>query len=67
MNYKTWSIILFAIFMLLFLMLALFKSDVTTWIWQLALPILVVAQVLVILKAKDQSKKEFKDEWYDHK
>ena len=68
MNVKKWSLIIFGIFLLLFLMLALFKNDVTTWIWQLALPVLVVAQVVVILKAKNESKKKFdEDEWYDQK
>ena len=65
MNYKQWSIVLFAIFILLFLMLAFFKSDVTTWIWQLVLPVLVIIQVIVVLKARDESKKEFGDDWYD--
>ncbi len=68
MNYKLWSILIFSIFLLLFFMLAFFKSDLTTWIWQLALPVLVIAQVIIILRAKDQSKKKFDENgWYDKK
>ena len=51
--------------MMLFFMLAFFKSDLTTWIWQLTLPILVIAQVYVILKGGKQSEKKFGEEWYD--
>ena len=65
MNVKKWSLIIFALLMLMFFMLAFFKSDATTWIWQLCLPILVIAQVYVILKGGKQSDKEFGDEWYD--
>ena len=47
-------------------MLALFKSEVTTWIWQILLPILIIIQVVIVLKSKDQSDKKFDDgEWYD--
>lgn len=67
LNYKTWSIGLFVVFLLLFFLLAIFKSETTTWIWQLVLPILLVVQVFVILKAKDQSRKDFDKEWYDQK
>ena len=65
MNVKKWSIIIFVLVMLMFLMLAFFKTDATTWIWQLVLPILVFAQVYVILKGKKESEKTFTDEWYD--
>ena len=64
---KKWSIIIFVLFLLLFFMLAFFKSDLTTWIWQLVLPVLVVAQVIVILKAPKESEKKFTDDWYDQK
>lgn len=68
MNYKTWSIIIFAIFLLLFFILGFFKSDATVWMWQLGLPVLVIIQVFIILKAKEQSKKKFgEDEWYEKK
>ena len=53
--------------MLLFFMLAFFRNDTTVWIWQLLLPVLVVVQVFVILRARDESKKEFKDDWYEKK
>lgn len=66
-NYKRWSIALFTVFLLLFFLLAFFKSDITTWIWQLALPVLLIAQVIVILKAKDEGKKDFDNAWYDRK
>lgn len=66
-NYKTWSILIFAIFLLLFFIMAIFKSETATWIWQLALPILLVIQVIVILKAREQSRKNFEDEFYDEK
>lgn len=66
MNFKSWSIIIFAIFLFLFFMLAFFKSDLTTWTWQLALPILLFIQVFVILKSKDKSDKKWdNDEWYE--
>lgn len=64
-NYRFWSIALFSVFLLLFFLLAFFKSNLTTWIWQLALPILLIAQVLVILKASEESDKNFGQDWYD--
>lgn len=67
MNYRSWSVVLFMIFLALFFLLAFFKSEITTWIWQLCLPVLVIAQVIVILSSSEQSHKDFESEWYDHK
>lgn len=66
-NYKTWSIILFVLFIGLFFLLAFNKNTTTTWIWQLSLPLLLIIQIFVVLKARDETKKTFDDEWYDHK
>lgn len=65
MDLKKWSIGIFVTFILLFFLLAIFKNDVTTWIWQLALPALLILQVYVILKAKKESDKKFPDDLYD--
>ena len=64
-SYKTWSILIFAIFLLLFFIMAFFENNVTTWIWRLGLPILIVIQVIVVLKARDQSHKRFDDDFYE--
>lgn len=67
MDVKKWSIGLFIVLMILFFMLAFFKNDVTTWIWQLVLPILVIIQVIVILKGPKESTKTFDEDMYDQK
>ena len=65
MDLKKWSIGIFITFIILFFLLAIIKSDVMTWIWQLSLPVLLILQVYVILKAKRESTKEFPEDLYD--
>jgi len=65
MDLKKWSIGIFVTFIVLFFVLAIFKNDVTTWIWQLSLPALLILQVYVILNAKKESDKEFPEDFYD--
>jgi Ca2+/Na+ antiporter len=67
MDLKKWSIGIFTTFVILFFMLSIFKGDVMTWIWQLSLPVLLILQVYVILKARNQSEKEFPEDHYDRK
>ncbi len=65
MDLKKWSIGIFTTFIILFVMLSIFDSIVMTWIWQLSLPVLLILQVYVILKARNQSDKEFPEDHYD--
>lgn len=65
MDLKKWSIGIFITFIILFFLLAIIKSDVMTWIWQLSLPVLLILQVYVILKAKRESSKKFPEDLYD--
>jgi c-di-AMP phosphodiesterase-like protein len=65
MDLKKWSIGIFVTFIVLFFALSIFKSNLMTWIWQLSLPVLLILQVYVVLKAKKQSDKEFPEDHYD--
>jgi 4-hydroxybenzoate polyprenyltransferase len=65
MDLKKWSIGIFTTFIILFFLLGIFKSNTMTWIWQLSLPVLLILQVYVILKAKKESKKNFPEDHYD--
>jgi hypothetical protein len=65
MNYQTltpW--IFFALVLMVFLM-AVHPSSFVIWLGFIGLPVLVLFQVFIVLKGKDESTNSFGDKWYD--
>lgn len=67
MRYQNISVWIFAISIVLLAVLWLAGySSMALW-GMLAVPVLIIWQAYVILKAKDKPDKTFDDEWYDKK
>lgn len=68
MNYKSLSAWIFVALVLLIVFMFLFPNNWVIGIGIVGVPILILVQTMIILKANEESKKEFSDEdWYDHK
>lgn len=68
MNYKSLSAWIFVALVLLIVFMFLFPNNWVIGIGIVGVPILIFVQTMIILKASEESKKEFSDEdWYDHK
>ncbi|MCB0568460.1 MAG: hypothetical protein KDC66_01790 [Phaeodactylibacter sp.] len=66
MHYKMASAWIFAILVFLVLLMFLHPSTFVIWLGFIGLPVLLVIQALIILRAKDDSKHSFEDEkWYE--
>jgi uncharacterized membrane protein YkvI len=65
MNYKIATILLFVVMMLLVILLIFSETQWGLAIMGIVIPLLVVLQVLVILRAKEQSGEEYSDGKYD--
>jgi ABC-type transport system involved in cytochrome bd biosynthesis fused ATPase/permease subunit len=67
MNFKSLSAWIFVALVLLVLFMFLFPNNWVIVIGTVGVPILILAQTMIILKANEESKKEFSDkDWYDH-
>ncbi len=66
MNYKTLTIWIFVVLVLLVALLFLFPTPFIIWLSIIGLPVLIVVQTIIVLRAKDESKHTFGDDkWYD--
>ncbi len=66
MHYKTTSAWIFVILALLVILMFLFPSKLTIWTGLIGLPVLVIYQAWIILRAEDSSPHEFTDDkWYE--
>lgn len=65
MRYKKLSAWIFALLLLLVALMIVFPNTYTIGIGTIGLPVLIIFQVYIILKAKDESKHSFQDKWYD--
>lgn len=67
MNYKSLSAWIFVALILLVVFMILIPSNWVIIIGTVGIPILILAQVMIILRANEESKKEFSDkDWYDN-
>lgn len=67
MRYKKTTVWIFAICLIVLAILWLAGySSIAAWA-MLLIPVLLIWQAFVILKAKDKPDKTFDDEWYDKK
>ena len=68
MHYKTISAWIFAILVLMVFLMALYPSPFVIGLGFIGLPVLLLVQAIVVLRAKDESKHGFTDEkWYEDK
>lgn len=68
MNYKSLSAWIFVALFLMIVFMFLFPNNWVIGIGIVGVPVLILVQTMIILKAKEQSKKEFSDkDWYDNK
>lgn len=65
MHYKSLTVWIFTLLILLVALLFVIPTDFVIWLGMILLPILVVIQAVVILRAREESKDTFKDKWYD--
>ena len=66
MHYKVASAWIFAILVLLVFMMALYPSSFIIWLGFIGLPVLLLIQAILILRAKEDSKHSFEDDkWYE--
>ncbi len=67
MNYKSLSAWIFVLLVLLVVLMFLFPRDWVIGLGIFGIPVLILLQTLIILRAKEQSNKEFSDkDWYDN-
>ncbi len=65
MRYKKLSVWIFVLLLLLIALMIFFPNVYTIGIGTMGLPVLIIFQVYIILKAEDESKHSFQDKWYD--
>lgn len=66
MNYKTLTIWIFVILVFLVALLFIFPTPFVIWLSIIGLPVLILVQTIIVLRAKDESKHNFTDDkWYD--
>jgi uncharacterized membrane protein YkvI len=65
MQYKKLSVWIFVLLLLLIALMIFFPNAYTIGIGTMVVPVLVIFQTYIILKAKDESKHSFQDKWYD--
>ena len=65
MPYKSVTVWIFTLLALLVALMFLIPTPFVIGLGVVLLPVLVVIQTIVILRAKDESKHTFKDKWYD--
>lgn len=66
MKYKTWTIWIFIILLLIVALMIAFPSNFMLVLGTILLPVLILAQAIIILKAGEQSHKKFSDgDWYE--
>jgi hypothetical protein len=66
MDYKKYTLWIFVLLMFIIGVMFVFPHSLTIGIGAIALPVLIVLQAFIILRAKDQSQRSFEDEWYDN-
>lgn len=65
MNYLKLSVWIFLLLIFLIILLFLFPSNLVIGLGLIGLPLLVILQVIIVLRAKDESNNSFSDKWYD--
>ena len=65
MPYKTLSLCIFLLLILLIALMMLFPTPFVIGLGTILTPILIALQAFVILRAGEQSRHSFKDRWYD--
>ncbi len=65
MNYLKLTVWIFVFLILLIFLMLFFPSNYVIFLGTAILPVFVVIQVFIILRAKDSSKDRFSDKWYD--
>ena len=65
MNYLKLTVWIFVILLLLVFLTLIFPSEIMIFLGTAILPVFVVIQAVIILKARDESKDHFTDKWYD--
>ena len=67
MDYRTASVWIICIVMVLYAMLFLFGTPGTVFLILIAAPVLVAWQAYTVLTAKDSPDKTFDEDWYENK
>jgi len=66
MNYKILTIWIFVALILLVALLFVFPTPFVIWLSIIGLPVLIIVQAVIVLRAKDESQHTFTDDkWYD--
>ena len=65
MQYKKLSLWIFVLLMLIIASMFAFPVPWVIGIGGAAIPVLVIIQTLIILRAKEQSRQSFDEKWYD--
>ncbi|MDX1667615.1 MAG: hypothetical protein R3350_10310 [Saprospiraceae bacterium] len=66
MNYRKSTVWIFVLLMLQIFFMILFPRPIVLGIGSVLLPLLVLLQVVIVLRAEDESPSKFEDRWYDH-
>lgn len=67
MNYKALSVWIFVVLILTIFLMIVYPSDWVIGFGVVGLPVLVILQVILVLKAREGSTHTFDDRWYDDK
>ncbi len=66
MHYKTATAWIFAILVLMVLLMALYPSTFIIGMGAIGLPVMILIQAIIVLRARDESKHGFSDDkWYE--
>ena len=66
MHYTTATAWIFVILMLMVFFMILYPSPFVIGLGIIGLPVMILAQAIIVLRAKDESKHNFSDEkWYE--
>ena len=66
MHYKIASAWLFATLALLLFLMAVYPSPYVIWAGIIGLPVLILIQAIIVLRAKDEKPQHFEEEkWYE--
>ncbi|MEL7120496.1 MAG: hypothetical protein AAFO07_13680 [Bacteroidota bacterium] len=66
MNFKSVTVWIFVILIIIIFLLLIYPTPMIIGVGVIGIPVLLILQAYIILSAKEESKKEFKDgQWYD--
>ncbi|MCB0559093.1 MAG: hypothetical protein KDD09_09130 [Phaeodactylibacter sp.] len=66
MHYKTATAWIFALLMLMVFLMIIHPSPFFIWLGAIGLPVMILVQAIVVLRAKEESNRQFSDEqWYE--